>query len=121
MVKRTLEAEMLLSQLDSELSASGERSGMSLTWSASDREHLVMIADTVDRRVWLRGRLDNMDPTDTKNVVRLSTEIRLCDALVSRLLKCVSTDSPAAPGIESQATRRARHAARKRWSPSAVS
>ena len=44
-------------------------------------EHLRIVGDTVDRRVWLRGRLDNCDPTDTKNVVRLSTEIRQCDGL----------------------------------------
>jgi hypothetical protein len=122
MVKRTPEAEGLLAQLDSELAASAERRGYTLSWTAAEGEHRRAIADTVDRRVWLQGRLANVDPTDTKNVVRLSCEIRQCDVLVSRLLKLVCTDDVAAPTYyQSQASRRAQHVARKRWSPGAVS
>ena len=40
MVKRSVESERLLAQLDSELVESAERAGMKLTWSACDREHL---------------------------------------------------------------------------------
>jgi hypothetical protein len=121
MVKRTAEAERLLGQLDSELAESGEQSGMTLRWSASDREHLDRIAATIDRRTHLQGRYENTDPTDFKNLVRLSCEIRQCDNLVSRLLRHVNTDAPSLPKHESQETRRARRAARKRWYPGAVS
>jgi hypothetical protein len=120
MVKRSVESERLLAQLDSELVESGERAGMKLTWSACDREHLDRIAATIDRRVHLAGRYENTDPTDFKNLVRLSCEIRQCDNLVSRLLTKINTDAPADPRYVSQETRRARHAALKRWHPGAV-
>jgi hypothetical protein len=117
MVKRTPEAERLLAQLDSELAESSGLSGRSLSWTTAEAEHLAMIASTVDRRVHLQGRYENCDPTDAKNLVRLSCEIRQCDSLVSRLLARIDTDVPTDPRHESQATRRARHAARKRWNP----
>jgi len=117
MVKRSRESEQLLTQLDSELAESAERSGMKLSWSASDREHLGMVADIIDRRVHLQGRYENCDPLDTKNLVRLSTEIRLCATTVSRLLAKINTDVPMP---ESQATIRARRAAMRRWHPGAT-
>jgi hypothetical protein len=113
-MKRSVEAESLLAQLDRELADSGERSGRTLSWTAAEREHLGMIADLIDRRVHLQGRYDNTDPQDFKNLCRLATEIRLSDATVSRLLARISTDVPMP---ESQATRRARHAAYARWRP----
>jgi hypothetical protein len=120
MVKRSSEAERLLAQLDSELAKSSESSGTRLSWSAAEVETLRAIGDTVDRRVHLTGRYANCDPLDAKNLVRLSCEIRQCDSLVSRLLARISTDPPAASGYnpyESQATKHARTAARKRWNP----
>lgn len=111
MVRRSREAETLLAELDSELSHSSAASGVPLSWTPAERRHLDMIADTIDRRVHLQGRYDNTDPTDTKNLCRLSTEIRLCDALVSRLLAKVTTEV-AAP--MSQRSRRAQHAALSR-------
>ncbi|MGD1237277.1 hypothetical protein [Mycobacterium seoulense] len=121
MVKRSPEAESLLAQLDSELADSASRAQMELSWTAAEREILGRIAATIDRRTHLHGRYENCDPQDFKNLVRLSCEIRQCDALVARLLRSVSTDAPGATRHESQATRQARHAARKRWNPGAVS
>ncbi len=121
MVKRTPEAEHLLAQLDSELAASAVRSGVKLSWTTAEQEHLKMIGDTIDRRAHLQGRYANCDPTDHKNLVRLSCEIRQCDNLVSRLLARINTD---APGVlthyQSQASRRAQRAAQKRWHPGAA-
>ncbi|UXA19820.1 hypothetical protein [Mycobacterium sp. SMC-4] len=114
MVKRSREAEQLLAELDSELSKSAEAAGVRLSWTPAERQHLDMIAATVDRRVHLQGRYDNTDPTDAKNLCRLSTEIRLCDGLVARLLKQISTDDPT-PKPVSQRSRRAQHAALSRW------
>jgi hypothetical protein len=90
---------------------------MTLSWSASDREHLDRIAATIDRRVHLQGRYENCDPQDFKNLTQLSCEIRQLDSLVSRLLQRISTDAPGTPKRESQRTRQARHAAYKRWNP----
>jgi hypothetical protein len=115
--QHTPEAQRLLDELDAELARSSECAGTTLTWTASEREHLAMIADTVDRRVHLQRRHDVCDPTDAKNLVRLSTEIRLCDGLVSRLLKEVHTDTPQP---ESLRTIKARRAAMRRWHPDAT-
>ena len=117
--RRTQQAEKLLAQLDAELADSGERSGRKLSWTAAEADHLTMIAATVDRRVHLQGRYENTDPLDTKNLVRLSTEIRQCDSLVSRLLARINTEVPDVRH-DSPTTRRARHAALKRWHPGAV-
>lgn len=114
MVKRSREAERLLAQLDSELAKSSEAAGVTLSWTPAEREHLDMIAATIDRRVHLQGRYDNTDPLDAKNLCRYSTEIRLCDGLVSRLLQKVSTEDPT-PKPMSQRSRHAQHAALSRW------
>lgn len=112
MVKRSREAETLLAELDSELARSSETAGVTLSWTPAERQHLDMIADTIDRRTHLQGRYNNTDPLDAKNLCRYSTEIRLCDALVSRLLQRVSTDVAPPMG---QRSRRAQHAALSRW------
>ncbi|BBX70099.1 hypothetical protein [Mycolicibacterium psychrotolerans] len=112
MVRRSREAETLLGELESELARSSEAAGVTLSWTPAERQHLDMIASTVDRRVHLQGRYNTTDPLDAKNLCRYSTEIRLCDALVSRLLGKVSTD--VAPPM-SQRSRRAQHAALSRW------
>ena len=57
-------------------------------------------------------------PDDVKNRVRLSTEIRQCDGLVSRLLARISTDIPER---ESKRTVAARRAVRARWDRDAAS
>ena len=113
-VKRSVEAQRLLDALDAELAQSGERTGTTLGWSAAEREHLDMIAECIDRKVHLQGRYDNCDPTDSKSLVRLSTEMRLLDTTVSRLLKSVSTEE-SVPAPMSQRSRRAQHAAMARW------
>ncbi|WP_204806304.1 hypothetical protein [Mycobacterium riyadhense] len=112
MHKRSTEAQRLLDKLDGELAVSAQQRGVSLSWTAAEREHLGMIANTVDRRVRLAELFAQCDPDDVKNRIRLSTEIRQCDNLVSRLLAKVKTDVPAS---ESRRTQKARAAARARW------
>jgi len=112
MAQFTPEAQNLLDALDAELAGSSERVGTSLSWTAAERKHLEMIASTVDRRVHLQRRYENTDPTDAKNLVRLSTELRLLDTTVSRLLRSVETDLPAPV---SQRSAKARRAALARW------
>ena len=112
MRKRTPEAQKVLDELDAELAKSGQRLGRPLSWTAAEREHRVMIAETIDRRAHLQHRYDNCDPTDARNLVRLSTELRLLDSTVSRLLKSVETDLPAPM---SRRSAKAQRAARARW------
>lgn len=57
-LKRSAEAQALLDALRRELADSSERTHTTLSWSASEREHLDMIADTIDRRTHLRHRYD---------------------------------------------------------------
>ncbi|VEG39406.1 Uncharacterised protein [Mycolicibacterium flavescens] len=71
-----------------------------------------MIGECIDRKVHLRGRYENCDPTDHKNLCRLSTEIRLLDSTVSRLLKNVATDLPQPMSPRSA---KAQRAALARW------
>ncbi|MEO3757062.1 hypothetical protein ABGB19_02065 [Mycobacterium sp. B14F4] len=112
MGKHTPEAQQLLDELDAELARSSERAGTTLSWSAAEREHLSMVAECIDRRVHLRGRYEHCDPTDHKNLCRLSTEIRLLDSTVSRLLKNVETELPQPM---SQRSAKAQRAALARW------
>lgn len=105
----------LLRQLNSDLAAAGQRSGRDLEWSAQERALLGLICDQTDRRSELYAEYRGTE--DTKARVKLSAELRLLEGSISRLLKGVSTDvSGGAPRqYESQASRRAQHAALARW------
>jgi hypothetical protein len=118
MQKRSSEAQRLLDDLDAELAQASQQRGVSMSWTAAERQLLWSIGDTVDRRVRLAGLFAQCDPDDVKNRVRLSTEIRQCDVLVSRLLAKVRTDIPAS---ESKRTVAARRAVRTRWDRDAAS
>jgi hypothetical protein len=76
-VERSVEALNVLQELDSELAAVSERTGRSLVWTATDRELLSLIADTIDRKVDLTV-LYEATP-DISPRVRLSAEIRLLE------------------------------------------
>lgn len=112
---RTAEARKLLRQLNADLAAAGQRSGRELEWSAQERAVLGLICDQTDRRVALADEYERAD--DARARVRLSAELRLLENSISRLLKGVSTDVPggAPRRYESQASRRAQHAALQRW------
>jgi hypothetical protein len=117
MVKRTREAERLLAELNSELAESAAQAGMTLKWSVADEQNLEALADCVDRRMWLKQRLDNADPTDTRSIIKLCAELRQTIALEVRLLKLIDTS---APQPESLRTIKARRAAMRRWHPNAT-
>jgi transposase len=111
-MKRSAAAIKLLDELDDELASSAKRQGRELEWTAAEREHLAMIAETVDRREMLKAMFARWDTDDRKSIIQLSQEIRLCDAAVSRLLKSVNTDEPPPMSLTSI---KARKAALARW------
>jgi hypothetical protein len=108
------EARALLAALDAELKENSEERGLSddeaLSWSAAESAVLDMVACAVDRKVDLWARYLASD--DDKVRVKLSTEIRLLESSIARLLKQVSTDLPEP---ESRVSQKARAAARVRW------
>lgn len=85
-----------------------------MEWSAQERAVLGLICDQTDRKAELYAAYRDTD--DAKARVKLSAEIRLLEGSIGRLLKGVSTDAPSGPRrYESQASRRAQHAALARW------
>ena len=85
-----------------------------MEWSARERALLGLICDQTDRKAQLYAEYECA--ADAKARVKLSAEIRLLEGSISRLLRGVETDVPAAPRrYESQASRRAQHAALQRW------
>lgn len=114
MSKRTSEAQRLLDELDTELAANATRAGTTLSWSASERQIMAMIADSVDRRVELAAAYDQAE--EVKDRIKISREVRLQEMATMRLLGKIST---AAPAPESLGSIKARRAANARWHPSA--
>lgn len=111
---RSSESRKLLRQLNAELAAAGQRSGRDLEWSAQERAVLGLICDQTDRKAELYAEYRGTE--DSRARVKLSAEIRLLEGSIGRLLKGVSTDVPSGPRrYESQASRRAQHAALTRW------
>lgn len=104
------ESRRIRRELDKELSAAGQRSGQTLVWSAAEKAILNRISDTVDHIADLT--IDYRDAADAKTRVKISTELRLLDASLVRLLKQIKTDVPSA---ESRITVKNRAAARARW------
>jgi hypothetical protein len=111
---RSAEAVALLASLDDELKENSEDRGLIgddvLSWAAAERVVLDMVADAVDRKVDLCARYLATD--DDKVRVKLSTEIRLIEGSVAKLLKSVSTDLPEP---QSKTSRKASAAAHARW------
>lgn len=106
------EARELLGGLDAELKANAEHVGAALKWTAAERAVLDLIADTMDRRADLQRLFDGSEKVTAR--LRLSAELRLLDAQVSRLLKSVSTE-PDLPGPQSRRSQKASKAAASRW------
>jgi hypothetical protein len=110
---RSTEAQKLLDDLDDELRANGTHAGRVLTWSASERQLLAMIADAVDRRVDLKAQYHQASSDgEPKLLVKVSGELRMLEALAARLLKQISTEAPKA---ESMRSVKARRAVNVRW------
>jgi len=104
-------ARKLRRELDAELARNAAQAGTELVWTAADRAVLERISATVDHIGDLSRDYEAAD--DAKTRVKLSSEIRLLDGLLARLLKQVRTE---APQPESLRTIKARRAAAVRWS-----
>jgi hypothetical protein len=105
------EARRVRRELDQQLADAGRGAGMTLVWSAAEREILDLIRDQINRKCDLQR--DYAAAEDARTRVQVSAELRLLESSVERLLRRIKTDVPAAP--ESIATVRARAAATKRW------
>jgi hypothetical protein len=113
MTRRSSEARRLLKELDAELAENGARAGTTLAWSAAERQIITLILDAVDRRTDLAAELGGT--ADVRMRIRLSSEIRLTDGTIERLMRKITTAAPA-PANESLRTIKARRAANVRWS-----
>jgi hypothetical protein len=117
MANRSAESRKVLRELDKQLAALSERTGMKWAWEPQDEAVLTLIADQIDRKVELSGAY--AQAVDAKDRTRLSAEIRLLENSVARLLKQVHVDEPGPPPTyaQVQASKHARTAAMKRWHP----
>lgn len=82
-----------------------------LTWSADEVALREVIAETIDRKVDLRKRYEATD--DVHAAVKLSSELRLLDATLARVLKQLKPAMPAAP--TPRRSQKASQAAKTRW------
>jgi GAF domain-containing protein len=114
---RSVEAQRVLDSLDEELVAAGEVLGAQLVWSAADVEVLGMIAAHIDRRADLARRYKATAAKDARLKIALSTELRLTEQSLSRLLKTIEMGIPTGEDSKplSATTIKAQHAARSRW------
>lgn len=119
-MERSGEARRVLAALDAELASEAKRTGRDLVWTATDKELLALIADTIDRRVDL-AVLYEATP-DICPRVKLSAELRLLEGSLARLLKQVNIEMPSSPAREPShvVSARASRAAKARWYPNAT-
>jgi hypothetical protein len=110
------EARRVRRELDKELAAASAHSGRVLTWTAADLEILQLIASAIDRKADLQHDYDAAH--DAKDRLKISSEMRLHESSIERLLRRIKTDIPPA---ESQRTIQARRAVMHRWHPDAAS
>ncbi len=118
MAKRSSEARKLARDLQKELDAHADANGINLAWSVPEQATIKLVQDQIDRKVELLA--DYSAAQDEKARVKLSAEVRLLEGSIGRLLKLIDTQpkvGPASPVpvVESQESRRARHAAEARW------
>jgi hypothetical protein len=82
----------MLRELDAELDEASKATGRSLVWTATDRELLTLIGDSIDRKVQLRQEYDASENVAER--VKLSAEVRL---LETRWPGCSSKSSSTCP------------------------
>jgi hypothetical protein len=104
------EAKKIRRELDKELQSVAQERGHTLVWSAQENAIIDLICDEIDRKMEIFELYEAA--TDAKVKVKLSTEMRLLEQSVARLLRQVKTDVPAR---ESKRTQAARRAVRARW------
>lgn len=107
---RSAEARRIVRELEKELESSSVRAQKSLSFTAAERATLDLICADIDRISDLQKAYD--EATEVKVKVKLSTEMRLLESSVARMLKGFKTDLPPA---ETNTTQKARRAARTRW------
>jgi hypothetical protein len=107
---RSPEARKVLRELDRELESASKRARKKLEFSAAERAVLDLVAANLDRISDLRAAY--AEASEVKVRVKLSTELRLLEQAVARMLKQIKTDLPAP---DSTTTQRARRAANARW------
>lgn len=99
-MKRSAEARKVLRELDAELAQSAIRLGEpSLEWSAAERVILDQIADGIDRKVDLLEAYSTA-VDDPKARVKLSSELRLLEQSIARLLRHINTEPPAPKSVK---------------------
>jgi hypothetical protein len=115
---RSAEAQRFLREMHAELQSNAEATGLTLAFSATERQTLGDVADHIDRKVELAKLYD--DAEDVRVKVALATELRLIEASITRMLRTVDMCAPAAEDdAEDEAMtptqRKARAAAQSRW------
>jgi len=114
---RSPEAQRVLDGLNGELADASKVVGAQLVWSAADVQILDMIEAHVDRRTDLAKRYKATKATEARLRIALSTELRLTEQSLSRLLKTIEHGIPTSEDQKplSATTIKAQHAARTRW------
>lgn len=107
---RSAESRKLVAELDLYLAAASRRHGRRVEFTPPEAATVAIICDEIDRKVGLK-RLYGKAET-VKERLKISTEIRLLEASVNRMLRQLKVDMPAAPSAR---TMKARHAANVRW------
>jgi hypothetical protein len=88
----SVEAQRFLREMQEELAENAKATGMTLAFSAAERETLGNIAAHIDRKVELRKLYDEAQQVRVKLAV--ATECRLIEAAITRLLRTVDTCGP---------------------------
>jgi hypothetical protein len=97
--------------LNAELAQVTQQTGQNLVWSTAEAALISRAMSTVDRIVDLEK--DYAEAATAKQRLAISTEIRLCDGQLARLLKAVRVEAPKA--AETLTTIKARAAVNARW------
>jgi hypothetical protein len=106
----TAEALAVLADLDAELAANARDAGelSPLELSAADQALREMIADAIDRKVWLTQAYGSTE--DVALRVKLCTELRLTEQAAARWLRVIDTEIPEPMSRKSQKAQQAANA-----------
>jgi hypothetical protein len=107
------EGRKIVRELRNELKEAGESIGQELVFGAAEEALIEQIADILDRKHDLNQAYADADDTELR--IKLSTEIRLLEGAVERLLRRVNTEPPAQAKAQSKVSRQAQRSAEKRW------
>jgi hypothetical protein len=110
---RKMEHSLAAFKLKRELEAELADNGADLVWSAADAARIDRAMAVLDRITDLQAAYDRLDPEEVKLRVALSTELRLHDTALSRIVGQIDTGAPepaATPAhIRAQRAAMARH------------